>query len=76
MNQNVSEQWPDSVFWERPRDGGKEVSVRQVQIPRGRSDVGMAQQALDDVDVHAPAHEARVIGVTPPMSKVPTGHTC
>jgi hypothetical protein len=34
----------------------------------------MAHQSLNDVNVLAPAHEARGIGVTPPVSKVPTGH--
>ena len=34
----------------------------------------MAHETLDDVDVLAPAHEARGIAVTPPVSKVPTGH--
>src|ERR1039458_1568194 len=37
--------------------------------------VGVAHQSLDDVDVLAPAHEARGIAVAPPVSKVPTGRS-
>src|SRR5271157_5984270 len=38
------------------------------------SNVGMAHQALDNVDVHAPAKEVRSVAVTPPVGKVPTAH--
>ncbi len=64
-----------SVFWERPVDGFEEVRVRQVQVPRGRRDVGMAHEALDDVYVLTPTHEARGVGVPPAVWVVPAGHT-
>ena len=46
-----------------------------MQVPVCGRDVGVAHQALDDVDVLAPAHEARGVGLTPPVCKVPTGHS-
>ena len=45
-----------------------------MQVPACGRDVGMAHQALNDVDVLAPAHEARGVGVTPTVWVVPTGH--
>ncbi len=63
-----------SAFRESPVDSIDEVRVREMQVPTCGRDVGMAHQALDDVDVHAPAHEARGVGVTPPVGEVPTGH--
>ena len=61
-----------SAFWERPVDGGQEVCIGQVKVARGRRDVGVAHQALDDVDVLASAHEARGVAVTPTVGEVPT----
>ena len=63
-----------SALGERPVNSLEEVGVREVQVPRGRGDVGMAHQALNDVDVLSPAHEARRIGMTPAVGVVPTGH--
>ena len=63
-----------SAFWESPINSGKEVSVREMQVSRGGRDVGVAHQALDDVEVLSPADEARRIAVTPAVSKVLTGH--
>ena len=64
----------NSAFREGPVDSLEEIRVREMQVPRGRRDVGMAHQALDDVDVLSPAHEARGVGVAPPVGEVPTGH--
>ena len=63
-----------STWRERPVEGRKEVRVGEMQVPRGRGDVGMAHQTLDDVDLLAPAHEARGVGVTPAVWVVPTRH--
>jgi hypothetical protein len=54
-----------SARGKRPVDGGEEVRVREVQVPACGHDVGMAHQALDDVDVLATADEARRIAVAP-----------
>jgi len=45
-----------------------------MQVARGHRNVGMAHQALHDVDVLTPTHEARGITVTPTVGKVPAGH--
>ena len=45
-----------------------------MQVSRGCRDVGVAEEALNDVKVHATADEARSVGVTPPVGKVPTGN--
>jgi hypothetical protein len=58
----------------RPGRRLEKIGVNQVQVPRGRRDVGMSHQTLDDMDVLAPAHEARGIGMPASMRKVPTGH--
>ena len=63
-----------SAFRERPVDSIEEVRVGQVQVPRGRRDVRVADEALHDVDVLSGAHEARRAGVTPAVWVVPTGH--
>ena len=44
-----------------------------MQVPRYRRDVRVAHEALHDVDVLSPAHEARSVAVTPPV-RMPTGH--
>ena len=46
-----------------------------MQVPRRRGDVDVTHQPLDDVDVHAPAQEARGIGVPPAVREVATGDT-
>jgi hypothetical protein len=46
-----------------------------MQVSRGRRNVGVAHEALDDIDVLALANEARRIAVTPPVGKVPTTYT-
>lgn len=51
-----------SAFRKGPVDGFEKIGVNQVQVARGRSDVGMAHHVLDDVDVLTPAHEARGVG--------------
>jgi hypothetical protein len=61
-----------SAFWERPVDGGQEVCIGQVKVARGRRDVGVTHQSLDDVDVLAAAHEARGVAVTPTVGVAPT----
>ena len=63
-----------SAFWKSPIDGGKQIGVREVQVSRGRGDVGMAHKALHYMDVLATADEARRIAVTPAVSEVPSGH--
>jgi hypothetical protein len=70
----TTEERPDSALWERPVDGGEEIGVLEMQVSRGRRDAGMAHQALDDVDVLAPAHKARGIALTPAVGEVPSGH--
>ena len=47
-----------------------------MQIPGCGRDAGMTHEALDDVDIHAPAHEARGVAVTPPVRVMSTGHAC
>ncbi len=54
--------WAVSALWERQIYGGEEIGVRQVQVP---GHVGVAHQALHDVDVLAAAHEARGVGMPP-----------
>src|ERR1039458_6970044 len=46
-----------------------------MQVSRGCRDVGVAEQALNDVKVHPTADEARGIAVAPAGGEVATGHT-
>ena len=55
---------------ERLVHGVGEVGVGEVQVPGGRGDVGVAEEALDDVDVHAAAQEAGGVGVAPAVGEV------
>ena len=55
---------------ERLVHGVGEVGVGEVQIQSGRGDVGVAEQALNDVDVRAPAQLARGVGVPPAVREM------
>ena len=44
-----------------------------MQVPRGRGDVRVTYQSLDNVDVLAPAHEGSGVGVTPTVWVVAAG---
>ena len=45
-----------------------------MKAARGRRDVGVAHQALDDMDVLASALEARGVAVAPSVGEVPTAY--
>ena len=62
-----------SLGGERPLHGVGQVGVGEVQVPGRGGDVGVAEKALDDVDVHAAAQQARGVGVAPAVGKVAPG---
>jgi hypothetical protein len=60
----------------RPQRADRPVQVveGEVGVTDGRSDAGMSEQALDDVDVDPGTYQFRRIGVPPLVRVMPTCH--